>query len=269
MTNNRNQISTEVTDQIGKLCHDLKIPALFENLQKQLQDPDYLDIPFGRRLLEMLQAEKESRYSKRIKRLMKDSEINDAMPSLERLTYEPSRGLDRDQVEDLAECVWITQDHPLNVIITGMAGTGKTWLAKSLAKQAVYKNLPTKYWRAPQLIERLIDARKHGEPAQFRNRMNFRRLLVIDDFAMTPMDEQTCDDFLSLIDDRAGKGSLIIASQRPFREWYDYLGGNYHADALIDRLKNSSYRLELKGRSLRESTEQSRLVNKTHKVPAK
>ncbi len=262
MLSNKNQMQPEVMTAIAALCRELKIPALFENLQKQLDDPTYQSLSFLRRLEEMLQAEKNSRHEKRIKRLMKESEINDTMPCLERLTYEPSRGLDRDQVESLADCVWITQEHPLNVIITGMAGTGKTWLAKSLARQAVQKSIPTRYWRTPQLIEQIITARKEGTPAQFRDRTNSRRLLVLDDFGMTPMDEQVCDDFLSLLDARAKKGSLLIASQRPFREWYEYLGSNYYADAIIDRLKNTSYRIELKGRSLRESTQEAQMVNK-------
>ena len=67
---------------------------------------------------------------------------------------------------------------------------------------------------------------------------------------------------LCILDARAKKGSLIIASQRPFREWYEYLGSNYYADAIIDRLKNTSYRIELKGHSLRESTQEAQMVNK-------
>ena len=43
-------------------------------------------------------------------------------------------------------------------------------------------------------------------------------------------------------------------SQRPVNDWYSYLGVDMHADAILDRLKNSSYIIELRGRSLQEST---------------
>ena len=136
-----------------------------------------------------------------------------------------------------------------------MAGTGKTWLIKSLAKAALSQSVKVLYIRAPLLIERFRQARKEGEPAQYRNRINAKQLVVIDDFGMSPMDAEVQDDLLSLLDDRRDDGtSVIIASQRPVNDWYSYLGGDMHADAILDRLKNSSYIIELRGRSLREST---------------
>lgn len=69
---------------------------------------------------------------------------------------------------------------------------------------------------------------------------------------MTPINEQIKDDFLNLVDDRQFASSLILISQRPFIEWYEYIGDAYHADSIMDRLKNSSYKINLKGRSLRE-----------------
>ncbi len=256
------EMQSTQTQQIATLCHDLKIPAFFQAYVEQNKSPEFADKAFSDRLLPMLLAERQSRAAKRIARNTKESGINDALPDLSRITYESSRGLKKSQVDELARCDWLRQDRALNTIVTGMTGTGKTWLAKSLAREAVQKSIPTRYWRAPQLIEQLTEARKEGTPAQFRDRTNSRRLLVLDDFGMTPMDEQVCDDFLSLLDARAKKGSLIIASQRPFREWYEYLGSNYYADAIINRLKNTSYRIELKGRSLRESTQEAQMVNK-------
>ena len=154
----------------------------------------------------------------------------------------------------------------LNVIVTGMAGTGKTWLIKSLAKAALAQSVKVLYIRAPQLIERFRQARKEGEPAQYRNRINAKQLVVIDDFGMSPIDAEVQDDLLSLLDDRRDDGtSLIIASQRPLSDWYAYLGGDMHADAILDRLKNSSYIIGLRGRSLRESTAVARKLKTVNK----
>ena len=62
MLSNKNQMQPEVMTAIAALCRELKIPALFENLQKQLDDPTYQSLSFLRRLEEMLQAEKNSRH---------------------------------------------------------------------------------------------------------------------------------------------------------------------------------------------------------------
>jgi len=55
------------------------------------------------------------------------------------------------------------------------------------------------------------------------------------------------------IEERHGYKSTIIASQIPISKWYDVIGEGTIADAILDRIINSSYRLELKGKSLRAS----------------
>ena len=100
-----------------------------------------------------------------------------------------------------------------------MTGTGKTWLVKALGKAALQAGFKVFYIRTPQLIERLRIARRDNELGQYRMRLNSKKLLILDDFAMTPMDDATKDDFLSLIDDRQEDEPMIIASQRPFAQW--------------------------------------------------
>ena len=57
-----------------------------------------------------------------------------------------------------------------------------------------------------------------------------------------------------VLEERESVSSVIIASQLPFQEWHSYLGGRRNADAIKDRLLNSSYKFELAGPSLRERT---------------
>ena len=257
-------ITNNLNDQIAQLFSALKMPAANQTFQNQQKSPDYVDMPFSVRLHHILRAEVTAREEKRMSRLYKESGINDALPSLDRLTYDKSRGLKRELIDELATGEYLRQG--LNVIVTGMAGTGKTWLIKSLAKAALAQSVKVLYIRAPQLIERFRQARKEGEPAQYRNRINAKQLVVIDDFGMSPIDAEVQDDLLSLLDDRRDDGtSLIIASQRPLSDWYAYLGGDMHADAILDRLKNSSYIIGLRGRSLRESTAVARKLKTVNK----
>ena len=57
---------------------------------------------------------------------------------------------------------------------------------------------------------------------------------------------------MEMIKDRHGKASTIIASQLPVANWYDVIGEETIADAILDRLVHTSYRIELKGESLRK-----------------
>ena len=57
---------------------------------------------------------------------------------------------------------------------------------------------------------------------------------------------------MDIIDDRYNKASTIISSQIPVSAWYDIIGESTIADAILDRIVNSSHRLDLKGESLRK-----------------
>jgi len=57
---------------------------------------------------------------------------------------------------------------------------------------------------------------------------------------------------MDIIDERFGKASTIISSQLPLSTWYDIIGESTIADAILDRLVNSSHRIDLKGESLRK-----------------
>ena len=57
---------------------------------------------------------------------------------------------------------------------------------------------------------------------------------------------------MELIEDRHGKGALIITSQVPVNKWYDIIGEQTIADAILDRIVHNAHRLELKGESMRK-----------------
>jgi DNA replication protein DnaC len=77
-------------------------------------------------------------------------------------------------------------------------------------------------------------------------------LIVIDDFGLTPLADETVRDLLEILDDRYDRRSTMITSQLPVEQWHAYLGDRTLADAILDRLIHNSYRLVLKGESMRK-----------------
>ncbi len=54
------------------------------------------------------------------------------------------------------------------------------------------------------------------------------------------------------VEDRYEAKSLIIASQLPVANWYEYINDNTLADVIMDRLVNNSIHMDLKGESMRK-----------------
>ena len=57
---------------------------------------------------------------------------------------------------------------------------------------------------------------------------------------------------MEIIEDRHGKGSLIVTSQLPVSKWYDIIGDKTMADAILDRIIHQAHRVELNGESMRK-----------------
>jgi len=76
-------------------------------------------------------------------------------------------------------------------------------------------------------------------------------LLILDDWALSPLEGQVQHDLLEIIDDRAGARSTIVTSQLPMAKWHDVIADPSVADALLDRLVRTAVKIEMKGDSLR------------------
>ena len=76
-------------------------------------------------------------------------------------------------------------------------------------------------------------------------------LVILDDFGLENLDCSSRLFLLEIFEDRHGIASTIITSQLPVSSWHEVIGDPTIADAICDRIINSSYRIELKGESVR------------------
>jgi DNA replication protein DnaC len=56
---------------------------------------------------------------------------------------------------------------------------------------------------------------------------------------------------MEVIDDRHLRASTILVTQVPIERWHEMIGDPTYADAILDRLIHSAYRLTLTGDSMR------------------
>jgi DNA replication protein DnaC len=83
-------------------------------------------------------------------------------------------------------------------------------------------------------------------------KLSKNNLLILDDFGLQAFDNHAREALMDIIDDRHTQSSTIVSSQIPVSAWYDIIGEGTIADAILDRLVNSSHRIDLKGESLRK-----------------
>jgi DNA replication protein DnaC len=170
--------------------------------------------------------------------------------SVEDIDYQNPRGLDRALFLKLAACDWIAERR--NLLITGAAGLGKSWLACALGHKACRENISVLYVRVPRLFADL--AVVHGSPGYARLLRTFARvkLLILDDWGPEALNADQARDLLEIVEDRYDKGSIVITSQIPVDRWHDLIGIPTLADAILDRVIHNAYRIELAGESLRK-----------------
>lgn len=197
----------------------------------------------------LLQAEEQERDNRRFKRLEYLADFR-YKASVEELALDQSRGLDTGLLATLANGTYIARGE--SVLITGPTGCGKSYLASALGHQACVQGYKVVYYNTQKLMLKTKMARLEGTIFKFFERLAKTELLILDDFGLTHLDKQQQIDLMELIEDRHGKTSTIIASQLPVASWYDVIGEETIADAILDRLVHSSYRIPLKGESLRK-----------------
>jgi len=206
-----------------------------------------LSLPDGLEL--MLQAEEEDRKNRRFERLRKNARFR-YQASIEELYLDPSRGIDKSLISELAKGDYIARGE--SVLISGASGCGKSFLASALGHHACAQGYKVAYHNLQKLFIRTKMARLDGSIYKFFEKTAKTDLLIIDDFGLAHFDRQQRLDMMEMIEDRHGKKSTIIASQLPVTNWYDVINEEVIADAILDRLIHTSYRIELKGENLRK-----------------
>jgi|SRR5579863_425 len=238
-----------LTEPLIQELHHLKLHGLAAGLEQQLAAPDTHRLGFEERLGLLLQHETVARASARLAQRLRWARLPQ-LASLEDLDTRTPRGLDAAVLAQVTDLNWIAQH--LNVLLTGPCGVGKSYLACALAHAACRADYSVRCFRLPRLVDELTRVTALQKRSGFFRQLAKAELLVIDDFGLAPVSDQTKRDLLEILDDRYDKQSTLITSQLPVDQWHTYLDQPTLADAILDRLVHNAYRLNLKGDSMRK-----------------
>jgi len=197
----------------------------------------------------LVDAEWDDRHNRRLERLIKAAKFR-YQASLEEIDFKLDRGLDKNMLLRFSNCSWI--ENKRDIIITGPTGVGKSFLVSSLGYQGCMYGFKVLYFNCSKLFSQLKLTKADGTYNKELNRIQKQDLLILDDFGLHPFDAQSRLSLLEIMEDRHGRGSTVISSQFPVKSWHEIIGEPTIADAICDRIIHSTFRIELKGESVRK-----------------
>jgi DNA replication protein DnaC len=226
----------------------LGLTAMADAFVELQNTPAAADLPREDWLGLLIDREVTSRDNRRLARRLREAKLRQAAV-IEDTDFRTPRGLDRALFTKLATCQWV-RDHQ-HLVIVGPTGTGKSWLACALGHKACREGFSVLYRRAFRLLADLAQARGEGRLPRLLGALERTRLLILDDWGPEPLTAEQRRDLLEIVDDRGGKGSLLITSQLPVDRWHDVIADPTFGDAILDRVIHNAHRISLKGDSLR------------------
>lgn len=239
-----------MTEQTISQLRQLKLNGMANALVNQLEQPNtYDNLSFAERLQLLADSESQERNHRKQQRLLKAARLK-LSANAQEIDYQHPRGLKQSVVASLLQCDWLVKAQ--NLLLTGPCGSGKTYIACALGHTACMKGYSVKYYRLSRLLLSLTQAKADGSYTKVLSALAKADCLILDDWGLEPLKAAQRNDLMEIMDDRHESKSTMILSQLPTEQWYQSIGDNTLADAILDRLMHNSHRIKLKGESMRK-----------------
>ena len=228
---------------------ELKLYGMYNSFKGSLENYNRDSMTIDKFVNMMVNSEWDDRYNRGVDRLIKGAGFRYSA-SIEELDYSHERGFDRNLMERLASLSFI--DEKKDILVTGCAGTGKTYIATALGFCACLKGMKVVYDGTSKILGQLKLSQANGNIMKVMKKYERADLLIMDDFLLNKMDNIERKLLVELIDSRHETKSTILASQIPVSSWHAQIGEPTVADAIMDRIVHKSIRIDLIGDSMRK-----------------
>jgi DNA replication protein DnaC len=191
----------ELTSIVDRL-KALKLSGMAEAVSDLIKLPVQMRPSLEMALSKMLETETRYRDDSRTARLLKASKLRYRV-LVEDITCSTTRNFTREQLTSIADCSFVRRGE--NLLITGLTGCGKSYIACALGYQACTLGLKTLYLNMNRFVDALKQSRLDGTFSQMLSRLDKNDLIVLDDFGLQKMDSDTRIALLTLLEERYEK----------------------------------------------------------------
>ena len=225
------EVEVVINDETKRKLRELNLSELITAMESQQNDIHSTTLSFDERMQRLIDYLYQEKYNSRIQRLMKLSKFRLAKAEVNDIYY-LNRGIDKGLIQELSTCQFIGSNS--NIIFQGFTGSGKTYLACALGRQACKYQIRTKYVRLPDLLVEYDESTllTKGTVKLLKKYTNFG-LLILDEWLLEDISEEEQHFIFELIERRHDSTSTIFCTQYRKEDWHARLGGGVHADAIM------------------------------------
>ena len=236
--------------EIKKQLATLKLLGAHESLDHRLAEARRNGQPYEDFLQSLLEDESLYRANRTAERLRKRAKFRDRL-QLEDYDPLPDRGVARTLVNSLKKLYFLRDCQ--NLIFTGATGSGKTFLAQAIGQTACREGEETYFTSVNLFFEEIRAQKVQGKYLNFLARLKRIRLLILDDFGLRGFSHEEATNLYDILEERYGKGSLIVTSQVKPEGWMHLFEDKVIAEAILDRIVSCGTEITLKGDSYRKN----------------
>jgi len=172
------------------------------------------------------------------------------LKTLEQFQWSWPKKINRMAVQNLFRLKFL--EDKANVILLGGVGIGKTHLATALGYQACLKGHSVLFATAVDLINSLGAAQAANRLKSELKKYLLPSVLLLDELGFLPIDKRGADLLFQVISQRYERGSIIITSNRSYRNWPEIFNNDSTlTSAILDRLLHHAETILIEGKSYR------------------
>jgi DNA replication protein DnaC len=233
------------------------------NLARQLEQIGLCAIPAGlddflaraakqrwspHQILEYLaQTESAERAHRSLERRLRVSEIKKFKPMADFDWSWPAK-IERDVIERALTLDFLAEAR--NLVLVGRNGLGKTMIAQNICHAAVLAGNSVLFRSAPALLEELQRQSPEGRRRKLRTYANVG-LLCVDEVGYLSFDDRSADLLYEVVNRRYERKSVILTTNRAFKEWNEVFPNAACIVTLLDRLLHHADVTVIEGESYR------------------
>ncbi len=235
------------TIDLGRQLHQLGLHSTADGLEDFVARA--IKARWSQRTLleELARAELQERGHRSLQRRLQRSRLGRFKPRAD-FDWNWPKKIDRDAIERALTLDFLREGR--NLILLGTNGLGKTMIAKNIAHAAVLAGYSVLFRTASELLEDIqVDS-----PEQRRRRFaHYARphLLAIDELGYLAYDTHAADLLYEVVNRRYEQKSILVTTNRAFKEWNLVFPNATCIATLLDRLTHHADFTVIEGKSYR------------------